>query len=121
FESSNTGVPPAFWADMRSEMRPQALIDSCIPVYAKHLSSEDLDGLLRFYESPVGKRVTDAMPKIAKETIDISYQWGESIGKLVEQRASVAAEWRKVQAPESAQPQRNAGTRKRYTEEEKRN
>jgi len=33
------------------------MVDAMVPIYQKHLTKEDLDGILAFYSSPVGQKL----------------------------------------------------------------
>ena len=39
-----------------------------IPIYAQHFSLEDLQGMIQFYESPLGQRVMKTLPEVLQET-----------------------------------------------------
>ena len=43
------------------------LIDSMIPLYAKYMTNDDILGVIAFYESPAGKHMIEAVPKIMQE------------------------------------------------------
>jgi hypothetical protein len=62
---SNPQIPAVFWDRFMTRAREQrgALVDSLVPIYDRNFSLADLSDLLRFYESPVGKRFIDAMPR----------------------------------------------------------
>jgi hypothetical protein len=48
---------------------PAAAVDNAeVPIYAEHLSLEDLQGMIQFYESPMGQRVMKALPLVLQET-----------------------------------------------------
>lgn len=56
------------------------------PVYKKHLSLEDLKGLIAFYETPLGKKYAQKTPAIMQESMAVGQRWGMSIGtKFAEQ------------------------------------
>ena len=70
-----------------------SLIDVAIefyePIYSKYLSIEDLKELIKFYESPVGKRIVAANPAIVQETMSKSFALGQKIaGELVNELAA---------------------------------
>lgn len=44
------------------------LVDVHAPIYREHLSQEELKELIAFYETPLGKKTTRVMPRIAQET-----------------------------------------------------
>src|SRR3984885_365703 len=43
-----------------------AVTDAVVPIYAKAFSMEDLQGLIQFYESPLGQRVVKTLPQVAQ-------------------------------------------------------
>lgn len=58
---------------------PQAqedIINRMIPVYQRHFSSADIQGLLTFYRSPLGQKVLSQMPATMQEGMQIGRQWG---------------------------------------------
>ena len=42
--------------------------DAVVPIYAKAFSMEDIQGLIQFYESPLGQRVVKAMPQVSQNS-----------------------------------------------------
>jgi uncharacterized protein len=42
--------------------------DALVEVFASHLSAEDINGLVQFYESPLGNRFMDALPYISQSS-----------------------------------------------------
>jgi hypothetical protein len=47
---------------------PGAVTDAEIPVYSHYFSMEDIQGLVKFYESPLGQRVVKTLPQVAQQT-----------------------------------------------------
>jgi hypothetical protein len=45
-----------------------AVVDAEIPVYAHYFSMEDIQGLIKFYESPLGQRVVKSLPDVVQRT-----------------------------------------------------
>ena len=65
--------------EKKSEIRTQAfdkLVDLMTPIYQKHIPLQDLDAINRFYQTPEGKHIAEAQPKIAIESMQVSQQWG---------------------------------------------
>jgi len=52
----------------QKKFNPQALTELTIPIYDKHISAEDLRGLLDFYRSPLGERTLKALPLVLQES-----------------------------------------------------
>ncbi|HXS72454.1 MAG TPA: DUF2059 domain-containing protein [Rhodanobacteraceae bacterium] len=53
------------------------IINRMVPVYQRHFSSADIQGLLAFYRSPLGQKVLREMPATMQEGMQIGRQWGE--------------------------------------------
>ena len=51
------------------------LMDLMVPIYAKYYTEEDLDNIIRFYETPSGRRLADAQPTIATDAMGVAQQW----------------------------------------------
>jgi len=45
-----------------------AVTDAMVPIYAKAFSMEDIQGLIQFYESPLGQRVVKALPDVVQQS-----------------------------------------------------
>ncbi len=52
----------------QKKFNPQALTELTIPIYDKHISADDLKGLLAFYRSPLGERTLKALPLVLRES-----------------------------------------------------
>ena len=46
---------------------PTAVNDAVVTIYAKHFSMEDIQGLTKFYESPIGQRIVKEMPDVDQQ------------------------------------------------------
>jgi hypothetical protein len=51
------------------DMPIDELLDAMIPVYQKHLTKGDVDGLVAFYSSPTGEKMLKEMPAIMSESM----------------------------------------------------
>ena len=51
-----------------------------------YLTDEEVSEMLKFYESPTGKKVTAALPQITRESRRISLEWRQSLAKKVTDR-----------------------------------
>lgn len=47
----------------------EQMLDDLIPIYQKHFSKSDIDGLVAFYSSPTGQKYLHEMPAITAETM----------------------------------------------------
>jgi len=54
-----------------------AVVDAEIPVYSHYFSIEDIQGLIKFYESPLGQRVVKSLPEVVQQTQQAGVQLGQ--------------------------------------------
>lgn len=57
------------------------LVERTVPIYQKHLTLEDIQGVIAFYRTPVGQKYAEKTPLINQESMQIGQQWGMEIGK----------------------------------------
>ncbi|WP_442794744.1 DUF2059 domain-containing protein [Pelobium manganitolerans] len=74
-------VPEGFWDAFEQEINAENLIERIIPIYEKHYSEKDIDGLITFYQSDLGKKVTATLPAIMQESMQIGQTWGKEIAE----------------------------------------
>jgi hypothetical protein len=86
FRTALPQVPKQFWTDFEKEMDVDELIRLMMPVYDKHLSTEDLKAANAFYSTPAGKRLAEKTPVMTSEGFEVGRKWGEAKGRLVAQR-----------------------------------
>jgi uncharacterized protein len=86
FKTQMPNVPPAFWAELSTELKPDDLMEKLIPVYDKHLSAQEVKDIIKFYESPSGKKLLAAQPAMVQESTVIGQEWGRDIAEKVLQK-----------------------------------
>ena len=75
-------IPVEFWTRFEARITsdvPQ-LVDSIAVLYAKRFSQDELQGILAFYQSAVGRRVRELQPSLVTESSAIGQRWGMRIG-----------------------------------------
>ena len=70
-----------FFEKFRSKRDPDRLIAIIIPIYDKYYSDDEIKGLIKFYESPLGKKMASALPKIMSESQAAGGKWGQQLGR----------------------------------------
>lgn len=55
-------------------------------IYKKHFSQADIKGLIKFYESPIGKKLVKEQPSLMSESMEVGQNWGRSLGEKVYKR-----------------------------------
>lgn len=75
-QQGGTDLPDAFWQELEKGMSTMydKILKAMIPIYEKYLTLEDINGIIKFYETPVGKKLADSNTKIALESMPIAQQ-----------------------------------------------
>jgi uncharacterized protein len=70
------------------------LFSKAVVLYEKHFTEAEIDELLAFYRSPIGKKTIQVMPVLMGEMVAVSQAWGQGLEPLLQQRirARLAAE-----------------------------
>jgi uncharacterized protein len=63
--------------EMQKEFSREKMIETIAPIYEKHLSAEDVKGLISFYESPLGRRAVEVLPLITREAYEEGARRGQ--------------------------------------------
>jgi uncharacterized protein len=68
-----------FFAKFQSKIDPKQLLDLEIPIYDKYYTHEEIKGLIQFYQTPLGKKMTEVLPKLSLDMAGAGQQWGEQL------------------------------------------
>ena len=63
--------------------RANEFVDAIARIYASHFTEAELNGLLTFYQSPIGRKALVEEPKALNETAQFAKKWGEGISSDV--------------------------------------
>lgn len=74
--------------------------NNIIPIYDKYFTLSEINELLEFYATDIGKKTIDVMPDLTQESMIVGQAWGESIGPIIGQRITLrlAAEGIEIEA-----------------------
>ena len=61
-------------------------IDLMIVLYHRYYTHEDIKGLLKFFQSPLGRKASSLGPAMSQEGFAIGQRWGESLGPIIDRR-----------------------------------
>lgn len=79
--------PDSFWEDFTKRWTKQfidKMMEGITPIYQKHLTLKDLENILAFYNTPVGKKLSASTPVMGKEAMRIGQQLGMEIGRQMQ-------------------------------------
>jgi len=81
-------VPALFWDRFvaQARARRQELLAALVPLYARTFELSELEALVQFYKSPLGQRLIDVQPVLARESMQVGQSWGARIGADVGQQ-----------------------------------
>jgi hypothetical protein len=68
-----------FSAKFSASASPTAVTDSMVTIYARHFSMEDIQGIAKFYESPLGQRMVKEMPDVSRESQTAGVQLDQKV------------------------------------------
>ncbi|MDF0705790.1 DUF2059 domain-containing protein [Flagellimonas okinawensis] len=84
FREQYPTIETEIWVDLEKEFSKTSLnelTEMLVPVYSKHLNQQDLEDLIQFFETPVGKKYAASTPLILQESMQVGQQWGMKIGQ----------------------------------------
>lgn len=70
-----------FFAKFQSKADPQQLVELIVPIYDKYLTDEEIKGLIQFYQTPLGQKAVNVLPRIVAESQQRGEKWGEQLGQ----------------------------------------
>lgn len=70
------------WAKLEPEM---------IKIYAEEFSQEEIDGMIKFYKTPVGQSTIDKMPIVMQKSMQVGYKQMNAITPKIMQAADKLA------------------------------
>jgi hypothetical protein len=68
-----------FTAKFNASAPPSAITDAMVAIYARHFSIEDIQGVTKFYESPLGQRMVKEMSDVSRESQTVGLQMDQKI------------------------------------------
>ena len=78
-------VMDEFWIRFIESARAngETLISDIGKIYKKHLTEEEVQASIEFYQTPSGQSLLDKMPTVMMESFAVGRSWGEKMGATV--------------------------------------
>lgn len=76
-------VPDDQWGKVRGNVNENGLTERLAPLYDKHFTYDEIQGMLAFYETPLGKKLLSSMPDLTQSTDHVSRQWGKELANQI--------------------------------------
>lgn len=83
FKMMKPKVPQLIWDSAKRDVFDKAIEElkmKLIPIYQKNFTPAEIKQLIEFYQSPLGKKLTEGTAKVGKETMPVAQTWGMSLG-----------------------------------------
>ncbi len=77
FSDTFSDVEPDFWTEFRSEIKPGDLVTLLVPGYQRHYSSEDIEALITFLSSPLGRKFVEKQSAVIADSMEVGEKWGK--------------------------------------------
>ena len=65
------------------EFSSEKLQKKIYPIYARYFTLEDLQGLIAFNQSAVGKKANQVMPQLMQDSLSAVQQWTQKVGPKI--------------------------------------
>jgi hypothetical protein len=83
-------VPEKFWQETRQSLDINEMLEAMVPVHAKYFTEAEVKDLILFYESPLGRKLTEVTPKISAESTVEGQKWVLKVGQMIEKKLDAA-------------------------------
>jgi uncharacterized protein len=70
-----------FFLKFRQKFDVQKMVDLALPIYDKYFTQEEVKGLIRFYETPLGQKSISVLPQLTAELMEEGRQVGEDAAR----------------------------------------
>ncbi len=74
-------------SEMKSSRRKQELYEKIARIYARHFTVDEMNKLIAFYETPVGRKFIQKMPEVMLESQKAGMEWGRAVAQEMFRRA----------------------------------
>lgn len=108
-KSARPDVPDRVFTVIKNELMalfkermdaPGGLFERVIPIFDKYYTHSEIKGLLAFYQTDLGRKAIEVMPKATSESIVVGQAWGESLGPEIVKRIEQALKKEGIELPD---------------------
>jgi hypothetical protein len=69
-------VSADYWKNYIDKSGQEQLLTAMIPAYQHYFTADEVEGLIKFYKSPLGQKLVAQMPATMAEAAQSGQQWG---------------------------------------------
>lgn len=89
-KNSTSQVPPRVWdeinAEYNTDIESGKFMEMIVPIYGRAFSEDEIKELIKFYESPIGKKLSATLPQILNESMTVGAEWAGEIMRRIQKR-----------------------------------
>lgn len=79
-------IPQSTWDELLKEINADEIINLIIPIYDKYYTEQEIDELIKFYQTPVGQKTIKVLPNITQESMAAGEKWGREIAERINRK-----------------------------------
>jgi uncharacterized protein len=84
--------------------KPDGLFDQMATVYHNNFTHEEIKELLKFHQSPTGKKLQEAQSKLGQENMQAAAKWAGSLAPEMDKRITEALAKENIKLPKPPAP-----------------
>ena len=86
FKQMAPAVPDYWWERFTAKALETDMDSLLIPIYQRNYTTTEIDGLIDFYQSPLGQSLLEKTPIVMQESIAVGQAWGlEIIEEMIQE------------------------------------
>lgn len=82
------------------EQESPALLADLVPIYDRHFSEVELQQLIAFYQTDLGKKTIAVMPMVMQESVAAGQAWGQAMAPKLMARLEERFKKEKIELPQ---------------------
>ena len=84
-KKAQPGIPDIFWEEFlkRATANIDEFVTILVGVHDRNYTKEQIDQMVAFFETPVGRMMAEKQPAVALETVAAAERWGMKMGMQV--------------------------------------
>lgn len=86
FQKNMPLAPQSILQDFEKDANADAFLDELVPVYAERFSPDEIRQMIAFYDSPAGRKLTQSMPDLTRESLHVAQRWSNDLQQRLEMK-----------------------------------
>jgi hypothetical protein len=84
-KKAQPNIPDVFWEEFIKQATSNIgeFVTILVGVHDRHYTKEQIDQMIAFFETPLGRVMAEKQPAVALETVGAAEQWGMKMGMQV--------------------------------------